>query len=128
VSTPNLAITHLTASQSNKVVTANTAFDDLDGALCGNASQAMPDSDLTLDTTEFLTHMLLIFTGALSADRNVILPAHAKPFIVVNNTTGSPSAFNLTFKVGTGADVVTISDSNPHMLYSDGVNSVYKVS
>jgi hypothetical protein len=126
--TPNLLISHVAPSQNNKETTLNASLDDLDMALCGHTSLAMADADYTVVQGTALENMLLIFTGSLSTDRNVILPAHAKPYIVINNTSGSPSQFDLTFKVGTGAAVAVISDGNPHLIFSDGVNSIYKVS
>jgi hypothetical protein len=61
------------------------------------------------------------FTGALTANINVIIPASAKRFIVRNNTTG---AFTLTVKTSGGAGVVVLQGSNT-ALYCDGTNTDY---
>jgi hypothetical protein len=133
-STPNLLIPFIAQSQNAKEVTCNSAILSLEEALTDNTAVAMSDADYTFATgagCPFITNLFFKLSGALTAPRHVILPPNAKPFIVVNATTesGSPLALNgLTFKVGTGAATVTISDGGCHLLYSDGVNSVYQVS
>lgn len=125
--TPNLLLSHIAASQNQKEVTANADYDGLDTALCSYTSIAMTDADYTFATgagSLGLSNMVFIFTGALTANRNVILPPNAKPYIVVNATTGGHS---LTFKLGTASHTVVISDSVHHLLHSDGVNSVYNI-
>ena len=126
--TPKLLISHIAASQNNKEVTANTAFDDFDGAICGNYSFDLGDADLVVPQDKALGNLALIFTGLLSADRVITLPQNAKPYILMNQTSGSPTGFDLTVQVGTGAATVVLSDTDAHLVYCDGVNSVYKVS
>jgi hypothetical protein len=127
--TPNLGIALLAAAQSNKEVTVNTALVDLDAALCGSDYIVMTDADLTLASTVALENMLLVFEGTLSANRHIILPENAKPYIIVNNTVGSPSPYELLIKVGSGAVIATIpNDGNGHLVMSDGLAAVYKVS
>jgi hypothetical protein len=132
--TPNLLLNYVVPSQNNKEATVNQAILGLEEALTDNAAVVMIDADYTFATGQGslgLSSLFFKFTGPLTAGRNVILPPNAKPFIVVNATTasGSPLAVNpLTFKVGTGTHTVTISDGDAHLIYSDGVNSVYQVS
>lgn len=132
-STPNLLLSHIAAAQNQKEVTANADFDGLDEALCSNTSVAMSDADYVFATgagTLGLSNMVFKFTGTLSATRNVTLPPNAKLYVVKNGTTpgGSPVAQqSLTFKAGTGANTVTISDTDYHLLYCDGGNNVYHV-
>lgn len=127
--TPNLLIPLIAASQNNKETTANTAFVDLDEALCGNSyveiEQGSGVFNLPLDT--FLQNMVLFFTGGLDENEVIILPQNAKLLIVVNETVGSPSPVDLIFKTGTGSVEATITDSNFHILYNDGQNGVYKI-
>jgi hypothetical protein len=126
---PNLNIPLLTASQNNKEVTVNTALVDLDAALCGSEYVVMTDADLTLGSTLALENMMLVLEGTLSADRHVIVPENAKPYIIVNKTLGSPSPYNLLIKVGSGAVIATIpNDGNGHLVMSDGLAACYKVS
>lgn len=126
--TPNLLIDHIATSQNNKETTANTAFDDFDGAISANLPIAMSDANLTVTQDQGLRNMALVFTGTLSANRTITLPANAKPYILFNHTGGSPAAYTLTIKVGTGAATVVLNDTNGHLVYCDGVNSVYKCS
>lgn len=129
--TPNLLLAHIAASQNQKEVTANNDFDGLDEALCSNTDIAMTDADYTFATgagTPFLSNIFFKFSGTITSSRNVILPAgSARLFVVVSEVASSPLV-PLVFKVGTGAQAVDISDSNPHLLYSDGVNTVWQIS
>src|SRR5579859_3543066 len=122
--TPNLLIALIAISQNLKEVTFNTAIDLLDEAMCSNKGEAISGSTTALSQTDFLTNMFLKFTGALTGNNTITLPSGcAKLFMVLNSTTGG---HNLIFTVGTGASTVTISDANPHLMYSDGVGNVYK--
>lgn len=121
--TPNLLISHIAASQNQKEVTANTAFDEFDEALCNLISIPLVTGNNTLATNSFLYDFVMKFTGGIASDSTVICPANAKPFVVSNQTTGG---FNLTIKVGTGtATVIIPPDSKYYFLYSDGLNSVF---
>jgi hypothetical protein len=127
--TPNLNIDLLSASQNNKEVTVNTALVDLDAALCGSDYIVMTDADLTLASAVALENMMLVLEGTLSADRHVIVPENAKPYIIVNKTLGSPSPYNLLIKVGSSAVIATVpNDGNGHLVMCDGLAAVYKVS
>jgi hypothetical protein len=121
--TPNLLIPLISQSQNNKEITFNTAIDILDESLCGNKSEALPGTTFTMPTNDFQQNWLLTFTGALSGDCTITLPAgYAKQFAVINKTTGG---HNLIFQVGTNATTKTISDANLHLMYSDGASAVY---
>ncbi len=132
--TPNLLLSLIAASQNQKEVTANAGLVGLDDALNANTPVVMTDADYTFATgagSLIFSNMFFLFSGPLSTTRNVILPTGEARLIIVNNGTsgGSPVAMqNLVFKVGTFAQTVTISDGNPHLIYSDGVGKVYKVS
>ena len=124
--TPNLGISHIAATDTGKVGEFNTAISEFDSALAGNV-QVPALSSLVFNFGAYfpLGALLYILTGALAANQTISLPANARPFIVINQTTGGHS---ITFEVGSNTRTVTISDSNPHLLYSDGQNSVYQVS
>jgi hypothetical protein len=129
--TPNLLLSLIVANQNQKEVTANAALDGLDEALCSNTAVAMSDANYTFPTgqgSSALSNMTFIFTGALTADRLVILPPNAKPYIVSNQTTGG---HNLIFETATspiGAAATVINDGGFHLLYCDGSNHVYVVT
>ena len=124
MATPNLGLAHIAASQNQKEVTANAAFDGLDEALCGNEQIAMSDADLTLTPAQALAALVFVLTGALTAARNLILPASAKPYVVSNQTTGGQT---VTVKAS-GAGVFAVPpDGTYKLLYCDGT-SVWKVN
>jgi hypothetical protein len=100
--TPNLGIAHIASNQASKEVTANAAFDQLDQALTNQLSHVMSDADYALAdsppvSSEARYNMVFVFTGALTQDRSIILPAGVeKLYIVSNQTTGG---HNLIFEV-----------------------------
>lgn len=127
--TPNLLITEIDANQSQKEVTANNAFVELDGAITALLSVAMSDADYTLSTTEggeALGHAAFVFTGTLSADRHIIVPSTPKFYAVQNDTSagGSPAiAHNLIVKTSGGSGTSLSQSSTGYvLLYCDGTN------
>jgi hypothetical protein len=124
----NLLIPFIAGSQNNKEITFNSAIDALDEALCGNTSEAITATTFTLGSTDFLGNLFFKFTGTISPSLGctVTLPTGiAKLFIVLNDLTNMNP---MTFEVGTNVADVVISDSTPHLMYSDGVGNVYKIS
>jgi hypothetical protein len=123
--TPNLLISHIAASQNQKEVTANTGFDEFDEALCSLMSIAMTNVDYTFSASNFLYNFVFVFTGALTADRNIIVTANKKPFVVSNQTTGG---YNLIVKVGSATSTVIVPpDSKYYIMYCDGTNSIHNL-
>ncbi len=114
--TPNLLIDHIAAAQAQKEVTANTAFDALDKALCQFTSIALTDANQTLADAQMLGNMALKFTGVLTATRTVTVPAHAKLLFVENGTTGG---FSLSIKTPSGT-AVTLGNGERKLLYCNG--------
>ena len=86
--TPNLLLSHIVASQSQKEVTANAALDGLDQALCQPTTIAMSDANLALTDAQMLGNMFLSFTGTLTAVRTITVPVHTKLILIENDTTG----------------------------------------
>lgn len=126
MATPNLAITHIAASQNQKEVTANTAFDDLDLAMTNVVVEVMPDMHFAIPITDALQNMVFRFVGALTANRGVTLPSNRKLYIVSNQTTASP-AVSLVFgtsssPTGRTAAISQGGSSSYSILYCDGVN------
>ncbi len=73
----------------------------------------------TLTGTE-LNRIAYGFTGALTGNRNVIVPATVQQYWVNNETTG---AYNFTVKTAAGAGVLVAAGSRS-ILYCDGTNVV----
>src|SRR5690554_4564659 len=117
--TPNLGITHIAASQNQKEVTANDAFDALDNSANRTLGVAMGDADLTLTATQANRNGLIVLTGALTAPRTVTLPANHRRLALRNATTGG---FAVTAKYpGMGATVAVLPDTTA-LLQGDGTD------
>ncbi|MDD3181357.1 MAG: hypothetical protein PHD48_00905 [Alphaproteobacteria bacterium] len=114
--TPNLLIDHIAASQAQKEVTANTAFDVLDKALCQFTSIALTDANLTLTDAQMIGNMALKFTGTLTAARTITVPARAKFIYVENGTAGG---FALSVKTPSGT-AVSLGSGERKLLYCNG--------
>ena len=82
----------------------------------GNATVALTNVNVTL-TNQQAAKPLIIFTGTLTGNVNVILPTWLNSWTLVNNTTG---AFVITAKTAGGSGVALSSGSNP--AYGDGTN------
>jgi hypothetical protein len=126
MASPNLAIAHIAENQNQKEVTVNTGIDLLDGALSGLLDLALADTNTTLTGTQSLQNMVFRFTGALTAGRNIVVPATSggqtvrKLYIVYNGTTGG---FSLTVKTPSGTGIAVTAGSTK-ILFSDGTNVI----
>lgn len=119
MATPYLAIQHIAESQNNKEVTANAAFDALDASINAQLEIAMSDQDLTVTQIQ-LGAGVLKFTGTLSADRYINLPAGERAFILRNATAGG---FNLIAQVtGAAGASVSIGSGALAALYCDSAD------
>ncbi|MFA5040734.1 MAG: hypothetical protein WC464_03775 [Bdellovibrionales bacterium] len=114
--TPNLLIDHIAANQAQKEVTANSAFDALDKALCQQTTIALSDANLTLTDAQVIGNLTLKFTGTLTAARTITIPAHAKLLIVENATTGG---YSLSLSTPSGT-ATTLAYNERRLLYGDG--------
>jgi hypothetical protein len=128
--TPNLLLSHIAAAQNQKEVTANAGLDGLDEAFNSLVQITMSNADYTFATgagSPFFANFFFQFIGANSAARSVNLPTGSGRFFgVQDKTTPAPSSTQgLTFKVGTHVASVSITDGLPHLLYSDGVGTIY---
>lgn len=132
--TPNLDIALIASNQASKEVTANQAFVQLDEALTQQLSHSMTDANYTLAdnppvSSEARYNMVFVFTGALTADRNIIVPSSEKLYIVSNQTSGGHDLLIKTAS-GSGVYVVNSGASSPFVsadymvLYCDGTNVV----
>lgn len=116
---PNLGISLLVQSQSSKYVTVNDAIDALDGAIAGVFSQAMADANQTPSTANAMANNVIECTGALTADRNLVLPNSKKGYWINNLTTGS---HNIVVKTSGSGSTVSVA-AGKTFVYCDGANN-----
>lgn len=120
--TPNLLVTEIDVSQSQKEATANAAFVVFDAAL-SEFTKTMTDADYTLSTSttpQEWQYGILNMSGTLTAARNIICPTNKKGYILVNNTTGG---FALTLKTQSGTGIA-VANGKTAILRADGTNVV----
>lgn len=120
--TPNLLVTEIDVSQSQKEATANAAFVVFDAAL-SEFTKTMTDADYTLSTSttpQEWQYGILNFSGTLTANRNIVCPVNKKGYILVNNTTGG---FSLTLKTPSGTGIA-VANGKTAILRTDGTNVV----
>ena len=115
--TTNLTATKLEASQSQKEVTANAAFDVFDKAIAGMLSKTINSADVTL-TTDEARNAIIALSGTLTGNRNLIVPAVSKIYVIRNNTSGS---YTVTVKTAAGTGVV-VTQGAQAIVYCDGTN------
>lgn len=129
--TPNLKIAHMSGTDTGKPTEVNNAISQFDTAYNSGIAENLTLSTFTMPSADFENNLVFIFTGSLSGSTCAItLPSTVgRMFVVINECTGPGSVDTvLTIKVGTSLAVVVISDANPHLLYTDGANSVYQAS
>jgi hypothetical protein len=118
MSSPNLAITHVAASQNNKEATINEAVDLLDRSDNSAAAVAMADAGVTLTTTQARQNGFIRATGAHTAVRKLTLPAGARRLAVRNETTGG---FSVLVGYAAGSEV-RIPPGGMALVHGDGTN------
>lgn len=120
-STPNLNIPHIATNQSQKEVTANTAFDDLDTSSNGTVSVDVSGStDVTPVAATLLLGFSIVLTGSLGANINLIVPAAQKFYRFTHSAfNASLGTFTITVKVS-GHAGVTLNYTDEFLLYCDG--------
>lgn len=100
----------------NSTKVSTTAF--VQGTVNGVLTKSVAGgSNVTLTTVE-AGNGLLVFTGALTANISVNVPATSKSWVVSNQTTG---AFSLTVKTSAGTGIVVAQGKNQE-LWCDGTN------
>lgn len=117
--TTNLLVTEIAASQSQKEVTANNAFQAFDKAIAGKLAQAITSADVTLSDAD-ARNAIIELSGTLTGNRNLIVPTRTKIYAVYNGTSG---AYTVTVKTSGGTGVV-VSQGTREFVYCDGTNVV----
>jgi len=122
MSTPNLGLAHIAASQNQKEVTANADLDGLDLALTNPTTINLTDAPYVMTAAIANGNMAFTFTGALTANRLITLPSK-KVYVVWNETTGGQTLTFGTTLVGRTAQVAPLSSPAYYtVLYCDGTN------
>lgn len=87
----------------------------------GPTTKAVTGGVLTLTAPE-AAHPYLVFTGALSGNQQVEVPAQFRNYLVINSCV--MNAFTLTVKTaaGTGISIPAGGAASPTAIYCDGVN------
>lgn len=83
----------------------------------GATSVTMTSSNVTLTALQAARSMIII-TGALTANLQLIFPTYVKQWLVINNTTG---AFTITCKTAAGTGLVAPQGASSSF-YGDGTN------
>lgn len=106
----------------NTTKLATTAF--VQGTVNGVLSKSVAGgSNVTLTAVE-AGNGILVFTGLLTANIAVIVPAAGKSWIVSNQTTG---AFTLTVKTASGTGIAVTQNRNSE-LYCDATNVLQSIT
>lgn len=118
---PYLLLEHVVQSQASKEVTLNTSLNEMERAVCEVVSISVAGGAGTSTLTDSEARSaVIILTGALTGDRNVVVPSRDKPYIIHNTTTG---AFLITVKTSGGSGVI-VEQGFKAMLYCDATNVV----
>lgn len=119
VLSPILQSTEIDPSVLMPTQQANQFLLDLEQGALGEITIALADADLILSAPQ-LKHYTFVFTGTLTANRNIKVPAVARPFDVFNDTVGG---FSLVFETVSGTGV-TVKNGLEQILRCDGVNVI----
>jgi hypothetical protein len=121
--TPNLGISHIDASQNNKEVTANTAFDVLDTALTDYLAVTVTGAVDVTPAGTIIQEAYVELVGALTANINLIIPASKRFYVIRHSATGGHTINVKSAAAGTNGAVL-LSLSNIRTVYCDGTNVI----
>tara|TARA_R100001594_G_scaffold16070_2_gene33388 strand:- start:5009 stop:6166 length:1158 start_codon:yes stop_codon:yes gene_type:complete len=106
---------------------ANTAMSRIEEAIAGMTTVTVTGSNYTLDDTQYVenssttaeSHLHIIkTTGTLTGNRDLIVPARTKTYLIWN---GNGGAYTLTAKTASGSGVI-IPQGGVQYVYCDGTN------
>jgi hypothetical protein len=124
-STPNLGIAHIASNQSQKEVTANTAFDELDEAMTQYTTvDVSGNTDVTPASATISLGFSFQLAGTLTGNINLIVPTAMKFFQFYHNAIHpSVGSYSVTIKTSAGTGV-KLEPGDKRLLYCDGTNVV----
>lgn len=114
----------VTSSWGDKV---DTNMQIIEHALTGSATASLAGGDWTLSDADYTEDegkaSILIATGSLGANRNIVIPNKKKYWVVKNDTSG---AYTVTVKTSGGTGK-TVTQSTVATFWCDGADAVYHV-
>lgn len=116
--TPNLNIDYLSTAQSQKEVTVNQALLALDKAVAGCLTLDMTGVASRVLTADEALNAYIKVAGGVTADREIVLPAKARLYIIDNKL--SPG-YSVSVKTAGGTAYV-VATGKASVLYCDGAN------
>lgn len=117
MTSPNLAVPHIAASQNQKEVTANEAFDRLDLALTGSlVIDASEGGTLEVTASQFRQNGRFVVEGTPAEAFVVQLPEVRRPFLA-RNITGQNATFRITASPGA---IVVLQPDQHALIYATG--------
>jgi hypothetical protein len=116
--TNHLQITLVDSNQSSPEVTSNAGQVRLEESAHKMLDVAMADANQTLTDAQYNGYGIYRCTGALTAQKNLVVPTRQKRSIVVNDTTGG---YGIQVKTASGTGVV-VPAGETTTVYSDGTN------
>lgn len=125
MASPNLAIPHIAASQNQKEVTANDAFNRIDAKLTETLGKTFAPGDpltWTITTEEFQTRLRFYADGSPDGPVTVTLPAVRGPFLFRNATTVA-----IILISGAGTQTVTLQPGDHALIYDTGAGALWAV-
>jgi hypothetical protein len=111
-------MTLIDTNQSSPEVTANTALVKTEESTHKMLDVAMGDANQTLTDGQYNGYGIYRCTGALTAQKDLIVPTRQKRSVVINDTTGG---FGVQVKTSAGTGVVVPAGESTSV-YSDGTN------
>jgi hypothetical protein len=121
MSTPNLGIAHIAASQNQKEVTANAAFDSLDTAMTDTFSyDVSAGGTLTPTAASVVAAFTLKFTGTPPGNTIIVVPANKKSYRIHHAASGG---YKITVMVS-GQVGVALYPGDTKLVYCNGTDIV----
>lgn len=121
----NLRVTFQTTGENDSTwgdICNQQSLQLLESAICGSATFSLASADVTLTTNSGAADQarmaILLPTGVLAANRNIIVPAVSKFYLVYNNTSG---AFTVTVKTPSGSGV-TVTQGVTQWVWCNATN------